>query len=56
MPKLTPKRTFLLRVTEGKSITAKKGVKIDVTDEEHKRLFNYFEEAPPSVKKKLSVN
>lgn len=50
MPKLTPKRTFLLRVEEGKDVIAKKGQKIDVTEEEHRRLFNYFTEAAPKRK------
>jgi hypothetical protein len=54
MPKLTPKRTFLLRHVEGKDTIARKGMKIDVTDEEHKRLGNYFVEGFPK-KKQLSV-
>lgn len=52
--KLTPKLTFLLRREEGKDIVAKKGIKIEVSEEEHKRLPNYFTEAPPK-KRALSV-
>ena len=50
MPKLTPKRTFLLRMDEGKTVIAHKVVKIDVTEEEHKKLFNYFIEPAPKKK------
>ena len=54
MPKLTPKRNFLLRMEGSKTVVARRGVKVDVTDEEHKRLFNYFVEPPPR-KKGLTV-
>lgn len=56
MPKLTPKRTFLLRRVEGKDVVARKGVKIDVNDEEWKRLYNYFVEPYPVKKRALTVS
>jgi len=55
MPKLTPKRTFLLRGTGDKRVIAKKGAKIEVTDEEHRNFYNYFVEPPPRKKGALSV-
>lgn len=52
MPKLTPARTFLLRQidVEGgkkKDVVARKGVRIDVTEAEWKRLPSYFVEQQP---------
>jgi hypothetical protein len=54
--KVTPKRTFLLRQVDGPNgktdVIAKKGEKIEVTDDEHNRLrFSIVETAP--YKKKL---
>ncbi len=56
MPKLTPKRTFLLRMEEKKSVVAKKGEKIDVTDAEWKKLPMYFREPFPVKKKGVTVS
>jgi hypothetical protein len=55
MPKLTPKRPFLLRIENGNRIRAQRGVKIDVTDEEHKKFFSYFKEKWSKKKGALSV-
>lgn len=45
MAKLTPIRTFLLRQEDGKDVVARKGEKIEVTDDEHKKLgTQYFKE------------
>lgn len=55
MPKLTPKRTFLLRHVEGRDTVARKGEKIEATDDEWRRLHNYFLEPYPVKKKGLTV-
>lgn len=55
MAKVTPTRSFLLRIEEGKRIVAKRGVKMEVTDAEWKRFFNYFREPYPVKKKGLSA-
>ena len=52
MPKLTPKKNFILRYADGKRVIARKGVKIDVTEDEHRKLPTYFVEEPPKVKRR----
>lgn len=44
MAKLTPNRTFILRTVNGVRTIAKKGIKVEATDDEHRNLYNYFEE------------
>ena len=55
MAKLTPIRSFLLRIENGQRIRAKRGVKIEVTDEEHRRLDGYFLERYKAKKPGLTV-
>lgn len=56
MAKLTPRRTFLLRQEDAgdgkkKDVIAVKGIRVDVTNDEHKRLHNgYFMEPAPFKK------
>jgi hypothetical protein len=56
--KLTPIRTFLLRQEDvgdkKKDVIAYRGVKIEVNNEEHRRLSDYFVE-PYAKKKSLTV-
>ena len=56
MAKLTPKKTFILRVTNGVRTIAKKGIKVEVSDDEHRNMYNYFVEPYVTKKKGLSVN
>lgn len=54
MPKLVPKRSFLLRIVDGKRIRAERGKAVEVSDEEWKKLNGYFTKPYPN-KKGLSV-
>lgn len=56
MPKVTPNRNFILRSVNGVRTIARKGVKIEVTDQEHRNLFSYFVEQPAKRKGPLSVS
>lgn len=55
MPRVTPLRNFLLRIDGGKRVRAKRGVRIEVNDEEHRRLDGYFLERYRTKKSGLSV-
>lgn len=58
MPKLTPKKTFLLKqINEDgkkpKDVIAKKGVPIDVTNEEAVKFAGYWDVSDEKEKKKV---